>query len=79
MTTQTKEPVAIIYLVQQKAALEERIKRLEDDLKAPLSNDYNEQACEMTDRNLRQELLEIEKKNLRSVNQALDERRASWG
>lgn len=75
MITETKERVAIIHLVQKKEALENRIKRLEKDLTAPLSADFNEQAGEISDRNLRAQLLEVERKNLISLNQEIEKRK----
>lgn len=46
------------------AELRDRIKRLESDVKAPLENDFSEQAAQLSDRAIRMRLLQIERENL---------------
>lgn len=51
-------------LKQEIAELQDRIRRLEADVKAPLDPDFSEQAGQISDRSLRMRLLDIEKENL---------------
>ena len=54
----------IMTLKKEIAELQDRIRRLEADVKAPLEADFSEQAMQLSDRALRMRLLEIERENL---------------
>lgn len=62
---------ATVTLKKEIAELQDRIKRLEADVKSPLDPDFNEQAGQLSDRSLRLRLLEIEKENLARREQEL--------
>ena len=51
-------------LKREIAELQDRIRRLEADVKAPLEADFSEQASQLSDRAIRMRLLEIERDNL---------------
>lgn len=51
-------------LKKEIAELQDRIRRLEADVKCPLDADFSEQAGQITDRSIRMRLIEIEKENL---------------
>lgn len=58
-------------LETQRAAIENRIKSLQTDLKLPLSQDSEEQALQLSNRVVLTSLLETEKSMLAQVNQAI--------
>lgn len=62
-------------LETQKLGLEDRIKRLERDLKSPLDVDFHEQANQISNQIMLKRLLEVERSNLRKVNFELEKRR----
>lgn len=51
----------------QKLGLEDRIRRIEGDLKAPLDSDFHEQAAQLSNQIILRRLLEAEKANLEKV------------
>lgn len=59
----------------QKIGLEDRIKRLEADLKCPLAADFSEQAQQLSNQIILKRLLEVERSNLRKVNFELEKRK----
>ena len=61
----------------QKIGLEDRIKRLEQDIQVPLSAKNNEQAGELSNLIILRRLLEVERSNLRKVNFELEKKRQS--
>lgn len=63
----------------QKSELEDKIRRLEADLKKPLDSDADEQALELSNLIITRRLLEIERINLRRVNMELDKQRQQMG
>lgn len=66
---------SVADLEVQKLGLEDRIKRLEADLKAPLDNDSHEQAQQLTNQIILRRLLEVEKSHLRKVNFEIEKRK----
>jgi hypothetical protein len=58
-------------LTLQLASIEDKIRRLENDLKKPLSSDIEEHAVEESDLTLLSSLYEVEKKNLARVKQQI--------
>ena len=58
-------------LQEQKRALEDKIRRLEADLKAPLDVDLSEQALELSQQLMLRRLLVVERENLARVNRQL--------
>ena len=62
-------------LEAQKSGVEGRIKKLENDLRAPLEQDFSEQAPQLSNRALLHSLLETERAILMQINQALELRR----
>lgn len=69
------EGFSIQDLEVKKLGLEDRIKRLEADLKSPLEHDSHEQAQQLTNQIILRRLLEVEKSYLRKVNFELEKRR----
>lgn len=61
----------------QKLSLEDRIKRLENDLKSPLEANFHEQANQISNQIILKRLLEIERSNLRKLNFELEKKRIS--
>lgn len=55
-------------LLEQRVRLEERIKRLERDLKKPLSTDEDDDAADLNNREVLYGLYQVEKKNLEMLN-----------
>jgi RNA polymerase-binding transcription factor DksA len=66
-----EEGLTVQDLEIQRLGLEDRIRRLERDLKAPLDQDFNEQAGQLNQRMILSRLLEIERSNLQKVNQEI--------
>lgn len=66
---------SIEELELQKLGLEDRIKRLERDLKSPLDMDFHEQAGQISNQIILKRLLEVERSNLRKVNFELEKRK----
>ena len=62
-------------LEKQKLGLEDRIRKLEADLKSPLEPNFDEQAGQLSNRIILKRLLEIERTNLLKVNFELEKRR----
>jgi RNA polymerase-binding transcription factor DksA len=58
-------------LERERLALEDRIRRLEADLKCPLEADSEEQAAQLSNQMLLRRLLEIEKNYLLKINQEI--------
>jgi len=61
MKKQQDEGFSIIDLEIQKIGLEDRIKKLEFDLKSPLDADFNEQAGQISNQIILMRLLEVER------------------
>lgn len=59
----------------QKIGLEDRIRRLERDLKSPLDADFHEQANQISNQIILKRLLEVERNHLRKINFELEKRR----
>lgn len=75
MEKQTESGLSITDLEIQKLGLEDRIKRLEADLKCPLEADFHEQATQLSQQIILKRLLEVERSNLRKINYELETRR----
>lgn len=60
-------------LREERRKLEERIKRLENELKKPLSNDLEEDAVEEQNREILYSLYQVEKENLNRVDAEIRE------
>lgn len=58
-------------LQEQRIRLEERIKRLERDLKTPLSTDEDDGAALLKDREVLYSLYQVEKQNLERLNKEI--------
>lgn len=58
-------------LQEQRIRLEERIKRLERDLKTPLSTDEDDDAALLKDREVLYSLYQVEKQNLERINKEI--------
>lgn len=69
------EGFSIQDLEVKKLGLEDRIKRLEADLKTPLAQDSHDQAQELSNQIILRRLLEVEKSYLRKVNFELEKRK----
>lgn len=54
-------------LEEQKSALEDRIRRLEADLKSPLDQDFHEQANQISQQLILKRLLEVERNHLKTI------------
>lgn len=74
MNIQT-EGFSISDLEIQKLGLENRIQRLENDLKSPLEADSHEQAQQLSNMIILRRLLEVEKSHLRKVNFEIEKRK----
>lgn len=72
-----EEGFSIQDLEIKKFALEDRIKRLESDLKSPLDQDSHEQAQQLSNQIILRRLLEVERSYLRKVNFELEKRKQS--
>lgn len=66
---------SIADLEVQKLGLEDRIKRLEADIKAPLDQDSHEQAQQLSNQIIMRRLLEVEKSHLRKINFEIEKRK----
>jgi hypothetical protein len=64
-------------LASEVARLEDRIRRLERDLKLPLEPDLSEQAGQLSNRIMLMRLLEIERQNLVRVRHELERRKSA--
>lgn len=73
------QDVATEKLESQKLELEDRIKRLEGDIKAPLDASFSEQAPQLSNRLILRRLLEVERVNLWGIYLELEKRRRSMG
>lgn len=69
------EGFSISDLEIQKMGLEDRIKRLESDLRLPLDQDLSEQAGQVSNKIFLRRLLEIERSNLLKVNFELEKKK----
>lgn len=74
-----EEGFSIPDLEIKKLGLEDRIKRLEADLKLPLEQDSHDQAQQLSNHIILRRLLEVEKSYLRKVNFELEKRRQVQG
>lgn len=73
------EGLTITDLEIMKLGLEDRVKRLETDLKCPLEADFSEQALQTSNQMILRRLLEVERTNLRKVNFELELKRQQFG
>lgn len=64
-------------LLEQRIRLEERIKRLERDLKSPLSPDEDDDAPDLKNREVLYGLYQVEKQNLERLNNEIQKREHS--
>lgn len=69
--------MSINELEEQRSGLEQRIKKLESDLKQPLDQDSHEQAYQLSNQIILKRLLEVERSNLRKVNFEIEKFRQS--
>ncbi|MFP5387625.1 MAG: hypothetical protein ACLGHN_16235 [Bacteriovoracia bacterium] len=70
-----EEGLSAQELEVQRLGLEDRIKRLERDLKSPLDMDFHEQANQISNQIILKRLLEVERMNLRKVNFEIEKRK----
>ncbi|MFP5387603.1 MAG: hypothetical protein ACLGHN_16120 [Bacteriovoracia bacterium] len=70
-----EEGLSVQDLEVQRLGLEDRIKRLERDLKSPLDMDFHEQANQISNQIILKRLLEVERVNLRKVNFEIEKRK----
>jgi len=75
MTKEVDEGFSINDLEIQRLGLEDRIKRLEADLKCPLDTDFNEQAGQISNQIILMRLLEVERSNLRKTKFELEKKK----
>ena len=68
------QSLSIEQLKLQKAGIEDRIKRLQNDLKAPLEQDLSEQALELSQRLILDKILSSEIEYLKKINLELEAR-----
>lgn len=73
------EGFSISDLEIERIALQDRIKRLENDLKQPLEADFHEQAPQLSNQIILRRLLEVERNYLRKVNFELEIRKQAAG
>lgn len=78
MTTKFDEGFSIHDLEVQRFGLEDRIKRLEGDLKQPLEQNFSDQAGQISNQIILKRLLEVERANLRKVNFEIEKRKQSY-
>ena len=67
MPNHVNQSFTVSDLEIQKIGLEDRIKRLESDLKSPLDMDLSEQAGQVSNRIILLRLLEVERSNLSKI------------
>lgn len=79
MQAQLNEGFSVNDLEIQKIGLEDRIKRLEADLKSPLDADFSEQAGQISNQIILKRLLEVERSNLRKINFELEMKKQNLG
>ncbi len=72
MKSENQQGFSVQDLEVQKFGLEDRIKRMDADLKAPLDSDSNEQAGQLSNLIILRRLLEVERSNLLKVNFELE-------
>lgn len=68
------QSLSIEQLKLQKAGIEDRIKRLQNDLKAPLEQDLSEQALELSQRLILDKILSSEIEYLKKISNELEAR-----
>jgi hypothetical protein len=78
MQKEMNDGFTICDLEIQKIGLEDRIKRLEIDIKCPLEADNNEQAMQVSNQIILLRLLEVERSNLRKVNFELEKKKQCY-
>jgi len=62
------ETISLTQLQEHKKALEQRINKIESDMKLPLAATFSEQAGQLSNRMMLARLLEIERSNLQKLN-----------
>lgn len=73
MKTKKKMTASSLYELQsRKASLEDRIKRMEADLRCPLEQDFSEQAAQLSNQLILKRLLEVEYSNLKELNREIE-------
>lgn len=75
MQNQANQGFTVSDLEIQKIGLEDRIKRLESDLKSPLDMDLSEQAGQVSNRIILLRLLEVERSNLSKISFEISSKR----
>gem|GEM_PF-3190473 len=75
MQNETVEGFSIADLEIKKNGLEDRIKKLEADLKSPLDADFNEQAGQISNQIILKRLMEIEINNLQKTNLEIERKK----
>jgi hypothetical protein len=75
MPNQVNQGFTVSDLEIQKIGLEDRIKRLESDLKSPLDMDLSEQAGQVSNRIILLRLLEVERSNLSKISFEINNKR----
>lgn len=75
MKKQFEEGFSINDLEIQRIGLQDRIQKLEVDLKQPLDHDFSEQAGQISNQIILRRLLEVERSNLRKVNYEIERRK----
>jgi hypothetical protein len=68
------ETISLTQLQENKKALEERINKIESDMKLPLEATFSEQAGQLSNRMILTRLLDIERSNLQKLNVELARR-----
>lgn len=77
MQNQMNEGFSICDLEIQKLGLEDRIKKMEADIRCPLDADFSEQAGQISNQIILMRLLEVERSNLRKTNFELEKKKQS--
>lgn len=75
MRSEVNEGFSISDLEIQRLGLEDRIKRLESDLRAPLEANFSDQAGQISNQIILRRLLEVERNNLRKVNFEIEKKK----
>jgi hypothetical protein len=78
MRAEMNEGLSISDLEIQKFGLEDRIRRLEADLKSPLEANFSEQAGQISNQIILKRLLEVERNNLRKVNFEIEKKKQGF-
>jgi hypothetical protein len=74
----TEQGFTITDLEIQKIGLLDRIKRLEDDLRCPLEQNFADQSGQISQQLVLMRLLEVEKSTLRKINFEIDKLKQNY-